>query len=248
MSSWSVPDPGAPPVAPPATRIRPSWVWYLVAGLVALAAVAGAIVLAALGVVRFFDRIDDLQRVVVPGESTVEIDDPGGYTIYFEYRGAAGGEDFLDGEDPPQGLQVEVTGPDGQPVPIEPYSGRFVYADGDNEGSAQWTFDAPQAGAYVVRGTYAGEPSAQPQVVLAVGGSLAGGLVGYVVGAVAVAGIGLLIALVVLIVTVIRRSRSKREARQAAQAWSASAGSPWGAAPPPAGPGPAPPPPPPPST
>jgi len=68
------------------TRIRPSRLWYVLAGLL----LAGAVASLGLGVTSVFalDRqIQDFQRVSVPGQARVTFSHPGGYVLYVEGPG-----------------------------------------------------------------------------------------------------------------------------------------------------------------
>ncbi|MBK9178855.1 MAG: hypothetical protein IPM45_04660 [Acidimicrobiales bacterium] len=201
--------PAAPPgaVGPrPRPRLRPSWVWYVVAGAVALAGVGVSVVLIVLGALRFVGEVDDLQRVVMPGRATLELDE-GSYTIYYEYLSEVGGRPFDTPVVPPD-LRFTLIGPDGTQVPLALYDGSFTYSDADRAGSAQLTFRAPTSGEYVLTGVDVTERS--PDVVIAVGPGLAGTLVRAVLVGLVVGALCEVVALVILVVTVVRRSKSKR--------------------------------------
>jgi hypothetical protein len=79
-------NPGAFTSAAGMRRIRPSRLWYVVAGLL----LAGAVTCLVLGVASFFDlnrQIQDFQRVSVPGHAQVTFSHPGEYVLYVEGPG-----------------------------------------------------------------------------------------------------------------------------------------------------------------
>jgi hypothetical protein len=63
------------------TRIRPSRLWYVLAGFL----VAGAVACLGVGVSSIFAlnrQIQDFQRVSVPGQAQVTFSHTGGYVLY----------------------------------------------------------------------------------------------------------------------------------------------------------------------
>src|SRR4029453_8101884 len=122
------PGPSAQPFAPsPATaRIGPSKWWFLVAGLIAVGAIVAAIVLVVVAFSDYESRINAFDRVRVPGTMQVQIDKPGGYTIYHEFFGADpfGGDSFADPVDEDVfrlAPDVTVTSPGGVDLLLRRY-------------------------------------------------------------------------------------------------------------------------------
>ena len=66
--------------------MKPSLWWFGFAALVAMVGIVVAIVLVVVGARSFLDRIDDFDRVAVPGNRQVELG-TGGYSVYHEYPG-----------------------------------------------------------------------------------------------------------------------------------------------------------------
>lgn len=224
--------------------IRPRAVWYWVGVLLILAGVGGAVAWFVLGFVSLDDTVDDFGRVAYPRGGSVSLDEPGEYVIYAEASGVA----------PVRPSGITVTGPDGDPVTTDVYSGSITYDFGGRSGIAVSTFSADQSGEYVVEASSTLPTAAD---ALAVGPSIAGDLLAAILGGFAIGAIGVLVGVVVLIVTGVRRSRARRDRRpptppaswgQAPPTWGSpppiGAGG-WGQPPPPA-PGPPPPAPPPP--
>jgi hypothetical protein len=143
----------------------PSRVWYWVAG----AAVAASVVWLAAGLFsgfRSFSRqVEGFQRVPIPGEAEVSLDEPGGYTLYFEGVGAADEQVAM----PSLRVSVAPVG-GGAEVPVYPYSGSATYSVGGRSGRAVGTFRIDAPGRFLIR-TQGNPEGAQAQV--AVGSSIA---------------------------------------------------------------------------
>jgi hypothetical protein len=216
-------------------EVRPPVWWFVVAGGLALAGIVGAVVLWVTGVMRLTDRVDDFTRIGVPGSGEVSIDDPGGYSIYHEYFGAAS-----DGFGATPG--VTVTDPSGAEVALRSYTSSVTYDFGSHEGEGVYTFEAEQAGTYQV--TTTGDSTS----TIAVGPGIGRGLVSSIVGGFVVGAIGVIGGIVLAIVTGVRRGRSRRMLNAARWGrpgppgapggWGAPPGAGWSQPPPgPAGPG-----------
>jgi hypothetical protein len=182
--------------------IKPSAGWYGLGAALAVGGIILAIVIIVRTAIGFTDRIDDFQRIDVPGSDTVTLD-TGGYSIYHEYFGAddGGSGDYLNPE-----VSVSVTAPDGSDVDLESYDSSVTYYSGEHEGVAIYSFEADEAGEYQVSidGSL-GE--------IAVGRGLGSGIVGGVIAAIASGAIGVLGGLVVILIVAIGRSRERRRRR-----------------------------------
>ena len=186
-----------PPPAVGAGEVRPPVWWFVVAGGLALAGIAGAVALWVTGVMRLTDRVDDFSRIGVPGSGEVTIDDPGGYSIYHEYAGA-----YSDRYESPPG--VTVTDPAGNDVDLRPYTSSVTYDFGGHEGEGIYTFDVEQTGTYHV------ETTGNSTSTVAVGRGIGRGLVSSIVGGFVIGAIGVIGGIVLAIVTGVRRGRSRR--------------------------------------
>lgn len=190
-----------PPPAVPSEQVRPSKWWFVAAGLIAVVGIVLAVVWFVVGMMRFFDTIDEFQRVEVPGTSDVVLDDPGGYSVYHEYRGASGDDGF--GRFAPE-PSVTITDPSGDEVPLEPYTSEVSYDGSGHEGVALSTFDAEEAGTYTV------EAEGDAGTEVAIGPGIGSGLVATIVGGFVIGGAGVLVGGIMAIVVGVRRSQNRR--------------------------------------
>jgi hypothetical protein len=186
------------PVLP--DEIRPSKIWYLVAGVVGLLGVGlgvWRIVVAAQG---FADKVDDFQRVEIPGTTEVSVDEPGGYTIYVEGPGAD------DGFGPSTDIALRRS--EGDDLELRPYSSSVTYSVSGRDGRAAWSVQVPEAGRYQLVAT--GESATGSGFQVAFGPGLGSGLaVGIVSGVLLILG-GLALATTIAVVTAVRRGRARR--------------------------------------
>jgi hypothetical protein len=160
------------------------------------AAVLGAIAWFVVGMVRFGDAVDDLQRVAIPGTADMTLS-AGRKSIYYE---GPGGSDA----DVPA-LQIQITSlADGQPLAIGGHSGSVSYSISGHAGRSTAGFRVPRDGRHRV--AVDAPQGAPPSAELAIGRGLGNRLVGVIVGAIAIFFVGGGIGAAVLARTSARRS------------------------------------------
>ncbi|MEU4295589.1 hypothetical protein AB0E63_45860 [Kribbella sp. NPDC026596] len=188
-ADWAAPAPS------PSAKLRPGRVWYWVALLVFVAGLAWLL----LGLVLLNNRIDSFERVAVPGQGEVSLDHSGSYVIYYEGPGAAAGNV------PAFDLTVTPVSAPAEVQSLEPHSGSVTYSFGSREGRAVLTLEVTQPGKFLIKAP--GAPAVAGGSWLAVGSSIAGGIVRVVVPSVVamLAAVGGAIA-----VALVRHSRAKR--------------------------------------
>ena len=197
---WPGAEPIGPGQRPPA---RPSGWWFVVAGVLAFVGVAVGVVVIVRGAVGFADRVEDFDRSAMPATLEVEIDDPGGYSIYHEYDGFSSVE-YRERPD------VEVTDPSGDDVVLRRYSSTVTYDVSGHDGVGVYTFRADEPGTYRVE---ASMPVSDSDLdVIAVGRGLGSGLAVAIVSGLALIGLGLVGGIVISIVVGVLRSRRRRAA------------------------------------
>jgi hypothetical protein len=198
------PSPTLPPIPLLQARKRPSTAGYWVAAVVALLGLTAAFLWGAVGLHTTGDRINGLDRLAVPGATTVSVTDPGTMVAYHESAAEVGRYaeptanarsatrrdpgtraivTVLYPSDPPtwQQLGLSVTGPGGAAVPVATYrsSARYDVEPG-RAGQAVATFQATTAGPYRVSAARTIEAGA----TLAVGDDIAPSVVLTTLGAV----------------------------------------------------------------
>jgi hypothetical protein len=207
----------APVASPPsgADRVRPSGWWFVVAGAIAAGGIVAGLWMMVSGVDYMLQAVRGFDRTEVPGTVAVDIAEPGGYSIYHEFPGAAdtGGLDDAFGDpgvDPPE---VTVTDPSGDDVPVAEYSSVVTYSEGNREGRGAYTFDADRPGVYEVSAE--GPPGAGIAVGRGmgdVGADALLGLFGGFVGGTIVGVLGVLVGAILAIAVGVARSRNRRQA------------------------------------
>lgn len=137
--------------------------WFVVAGLIALAGFAGA----ALYLIPRLETADaQLMRVVVPGSSVLVLDNPGVYTIYHEQKSIVDGRYYA--SDSIEGLRVELTAEvAGASVKLTEPSVDSSYSIGNRKGASILAFAIDQPGRYRLTASLA-NGRAEPKAVLAV--------------------------------------------------------------------------------
>ena len=173
----------------------PARTGYLLAAVVVVVGLVGAVVW---GVLNFgvWSDIDDFPRAEIPGELTVDIDEPGRQVVYYERRGWFATVPVV------VDLDVRVTDPAGAAVPVTPRSGAENYQQLRLFGQSLAEFEVTTTGPHTV--TVDGVPP-HDDTTFAVGESVAGTLLRDMAGPVLLLLASLVVAVVVVVV-VRRRS------------------------------------------
>lgn len=201
-------------------KLKPSGIWFWVGGGLIILAIVGSIMILGNTVLDLSDKVDDFERVSMPGSGTVEITGTGGFTLYHEFSGASG--EFGRSS----ALQVTMAGPDGQPVDLELYTGNVNYDYGGHEGVALFSFQVDEPGQYTVVGE---GDSGQ----VAIGRGIGRGLVGGILFGLFVGFAGFVAGVIIIIVVGVRRGRDRRSRQVIGGQWGRGTpppGAGWGAA------------------
>jgi len=188
-----------------------SWPWYVVAGVIALAASGGSM----LYMMSRLETLNELLiRVVVPGSSVLTLDKPGAYTIYHERK------TFVDGQyyasDSIEGLRIGLAAEaTGNPVKLVEPSSSSNYTMGNRKGVSILEFKIEQPGRYRMT-TALASGRTEPKAVLAVEQGMMGALFSMLFGTLAIAFGGYGVAGLIVLVTLWQQSKAKK-AQAAAQ-------------------------------
>ncbi|HKU94580.1 MAG TPA: hypothetical protein VJR58_04860 [Vineibacter sp.] len=191
----------------------PSRGWYVVAAVVLIAAVAGAVWIVAS---RIGDVGAGLVQVVVPGGADLDLKQPGSYTIFHERTSTVGGRIYT--APSVSGLRVTVkSAATGRDVTVRQPAGSSRYDFGGRSGTSVLAFNIDAPGRYRLDAAYE-DGRQQPQTVLAVGTGFVSGLLTTIALALGVAFGGIAVALAIFIVVLLKRRRALM---------AATSGNPW---------------------
>jgi hypothetical protein len=192
--------------------------WYVLAGIVlvvGLCAFAAILFFGLRGLGEGFDRF------VAPGAATIDIEEPGSYTIYRE-QGSLDGV-YYDYVNLPA-IRVVVTAPSGTELPLLTPTMDETYSFGGRRGYSIFRFQTAETGAHRVEAFYPGGESS-PQGILVVGRGFTKNLLFVIFAAIGTMFGTIFLTLAIAITTFVMRYRAgKRRAR--AQAPAAPPGSP----------------------
>ena len=222
----SFPPPSVPQESPTTpTKIKPGKGWYWLGALLLAGGLLGGLALAVAGFLSLKNSVDDFGRFKVTngqGSATVSFEKPGTYTIYYESHskvcqdltqsGSGCTTETVRGpKSPPAGLSITIS-KDGQDLDVKDAKNSFDYTLGDYTGKAVGSVKVDEPGAYsmVVQTRREGD------FAIALGKDVVSTIVPWLIGAVALAVLGVILGLLVLILTGVKRGRRKREAAMAA--------------------------------
>ncbi len=222
----SFPPPSVPQESPATpTKIKPGKGWYWLGALLLAGGLLGGLALAVAGFLNLKNTVEDFGRFKVTngqGSATVSFEKPGTYTIYYESHskvcqdltqsGSGCTTETVRGpKSPPAGLSITIS-KDGQDLDVSGAKNSFDYTLGDFTGKAVGTVKVDEPGAYsmVVQTRREGD------FAIALGKDVVSTIVPWLIGALALAALGVILGLLVLILTGVKRGRRKREAAMAA--------------------------------
>jgi hypothetical protein len=177
-------------------KLRPGRIWYLVA-LVIFAAAAAWVTS---GFVSFAGTVNGLQRVPLPAGGTVNLEHSGGYVVYYEGPGSQSGNI------PSFNVHVTPASPGASAVSLTRYQSSVTYSVSSHQGRAVLTLNIARPGKFTVSAPGAPEADAD----LAIGGSVAQGIVGIILPGVPLMILAFLGGLAVLIIRITRKSAMRR--------------------------------------
>jgi len=178
----------------------PSRGWYVVAAVILIAAVAGAV---AIVVSRIGNVGAGLVQIVVPGGADLDLQQPGSYTIFHERTSTVAGRIYT--APSISGLRVTVRSvAAGRDIAVKRPGGSSRYDFGGRSGTSVLAFDVDAPGRYRLDAAY-DDGRQQPQTVLAVGTGFVSGLLTTIALSLGVAFGGIAIALVIFIVVLLKR-------------------------------------------
>ena len=186
----------------------PGCAWYILALIALLLGIGGAVGWMMAKLPQLGDR---LTQVVVPGEATLRLTEPGTYTIFHERRSVIDGRVYS--SDRISGLRISLRNAQGERVPLSSPGVSSTYNLSGRSGAAIFSFEIKDAGTYRLTAAY-DDGRAGPRVVLAVGTGFMAGLMATVFGTLAFAFAGIIAAIVIFVLVFRRRRRARQAAPQ----------------------------------
>jgi hypothetical protein len=180
-----------------------SRLWFVVAGLIALAGFAGALFYL---MPRLGAADSRMVRVVVPGTAMLTLDKAGRYTIYHEKKSTVDGRYYA--SENVNGLRLRLSDEaTGQPVTLTEPAVASTYAIGNKTGSSIFAFEIDRPGRYRLAADLA-SGRGEPKAVLAVEQGMLGEMFSLIFGTMAIAFAGLGIAGAIVLAVLWRRSKA----------------------------------------
>jgi uncharacterized membrane protein len=110
-------------------------------------------------------------KVVVPGTQDIYCDEPGIYTVYYEYRSVINNKIYSTGEELPSSMIVTLTSETtGEDITLTQSTMNETYESGGIAGVSVFAFEIIKPGHYVFAARYADDKD-YPEVVMAIGRS-----------------------------------------------------------------------------
>ena len=180
-------------------------IWFIVAGVIALAGFAGAFLYVKPRLAAFDDHT---VRVVVPRNTVLVLDKPGNYTIYHEKKSTVDGRYYA--SDTVNGLSLALTAEaTGAAVKLVEPRTETSYTIGNRSGTSIYAFTVDRPGRYRLAANLAGG-SDNPKAVLAISQGMFGALMGAIFGAIAIAFAGLGVAGAIVVAVLWQRSKAAK--------------------------------------
>jgi hypothetical protein len=176
--------------------------WFVVAGLIALAGFAGALFYV---MPRLSAADSRMVRVVVPGSAVLTLDKAGPYTIYHEKKSTVDGRYYA--SETVSGLRLRLADEVGAPVKLTEPAVASTYAMGNKSGSSIFAFAIDLPGRYRLTADLA-DGRSEPKAVLAIEQGMLGEMFSLIFGTIAIALAGLGIAGTIVLVVIWRRSKA----------------------------------------
>src|SRR6266508_4481375 len=176
--------------------------WFVVAGLIALAGFAGALIYL---MPRLGAADSRMILVVVPGTALLTLDKAGRYTIYNEKKSTVDGRYYA--SETVNGLQLRlVDEATGTPVTLTEPAMAANYTIGNKSGTSIYAFTIDRAGRYRFVADLA-DGRSELKAVLAIEQGMLGEMFSLIFGTMAIAFAGLGIAGAIVLVVLWRRSK-----------------------------------------
>lgn len=178
---------------------------YVIAFFIFIGGIAGFIAFLIFSIMD----IADMKQYVVPGIHTLELEHPGKYTVFHEYRTMIDGEYFNSDEGFPAGMKIAVTSREGDTLSVNPLLTGGSYSIGSREGNGIAYFTITTPGTYQLEGRLSGDTASK--AVLTVTSGFMSRLFITVFGGIFIVGITMLLSLFIAVQTLIKQLDQKKK-------------------------------------
>ncbi len=151
---------------------------------------------------------DDMVRLVVPGERTFRLEEPGSYTVFHEYRSVVDGKVYSSGAQLGS-MNITLTGPSGENVPLGPLMSNQTYNMGSTSAYGVFSFSAGQAGEYHLSAFYQGGEEG-PETVLAIDKGFVTDLLITIFSSIGILFLTVFVSVALIVLAVVRGRRPRR--------------------------------------
>ncbi len=182
--------------------------------LAALVVITGLLIFGWMAYSALSDMGGDLVQMAAPGTAELDLDKVGEYTIFYEDVSVVEGRFYSTGETVPPGLVIELLDlSTGEKLELSPPFGSSTYTFAGRSGRSIAAFEIDHPGVYRMTASY--PPGREgPQVVLAVGTGLFGGIISKIVVAIAALFGSIVIGAAILISGERKREREEERLRE----------------------------------
>lgn len=152
------------------TKKAPNRLYYAIGGAALVVGFVGFVIFVVFLITRLASAMPST-RIVVPGSENIGFDEPGKYTVYYEYRSVIDNKIYSTGETMPANVTVTlISEKDLQTISIMKPSTNETYESGGYTGVSVFAFEILTPGAYIFTANYDNGVN-KPEIVFAIGQS-----------------------------------------------------------------------------
>ena len=186
-------------------KIKPSKIFYYISGAILVLGISFFIYFLITGI---FSSVNGLNnRVIVPSTKTIELQEYGRYSIFFEYKSNIDGKVFMTNSI--NGLMCTLKNIEtGEVIELNNSTVNSHYSVSGREGTSIFDFTIKDAGKYEFKSWY--ESGIGEDAVLAIGKGFGTNVLKTVILSICSLMIGIGLSLAIFIITLVKRKNAKR--------------------------------------
>ena len=187
-------------------KLKPSWWYYVVAGVVMAAGVTWFTWFLLTGLTGL---ATDMTQMVLPGEHELELSEAGTYTVFHEYKSVVDGKVYSTAGDLSNLYCTLVAVSSGKEMPLPRSTMNSTYSLGTRAGASVFECQVNEPGKYVFSAAYPNGRT-EPEVVFTIGHGFTRSLLTIIFGSMGIMGGSFILAAVIAVITAIRRSNYRK--------------------------------------